>query len=229
MPPNTERTEENSSTNLSIIKSVIYSNNQRKFAGTIGHIGTTSFYPSKNLGAIGDAGALITNDECLGERARRYANHGALYKHDHEIEGINSRLDGIQAAVLSLKLNYLRDWNAKRQKIAARYTERLRATSAIRTPKIQLDCTHVFHLYVVSLRRREHVREALGEKGISTGIHYPKAVPFLAAYAHLNHQPSDFPIAANLQETILSLPLYPEMTLEQADLVADSIVELLAI
>lgn len=179
--------------------------------GTFGRAGTFSFYPGKNLGAYGDAGAIVTEDSEFAEKCRRYANHGALRKHEHTVEGVNSRLDGIQAAILSAKLQFLEQWTARRQEIAAIYHSALNDIDEIECPGVGPDRTHVFHLYVVRAARRDELRSFLAGLGIRTGIHYPKALPFLAAYRYLGHRAEDFPRACANQDRILSLPMYPEL------------------
>ena len=191
--------------------------------GTFGIAGTFSFYPAKNLGAYGDAGAVITNDSDLAERVRRLANHGALNKHDHEFEGMNSRLDGMQAAILSTKLPYLSKWNEQRHENALLYNELLANVEEIINPSIHSDCKHVFHLYVIRTRKRDSLRDFLSEQGVSSGIHYPTALPFLKAYEYLGHQPGDFPVAYRYQSEILSLPMYPELSKSQIEYVVDNI------
>jgi dTDP-4-amino-4,6-dideoxygalactose transaminase len=193
--------------------------------GLFGITGTFSFYPGKNLGAYGDAGALISNDDEFAVKARMFANHGALKKHQHEMEGINSRLDGIQAAILNVKLGYIDEWNRKRHNHALTYNEYLSAVPDVITPKIAEDSFQIFHLYVIRTSRRDELGEFLQSKGIGTGIHYPTALPFLSAYKYLNHQPSDFPVAYQYQDEILSLPMFPELTDEQISFAADSIKE----
>jgi dTDP-4-amino-4,6-dideoxygalactose transaminase len=180
--------------------------------GTFGAAATFSFYPGKNLGAFGDAGAIVTNDLALARRMARYARHGALGKHDHEIEGINSRLDGLQAAVLSVKLGHLASWTKARQSIASAYGRELESISEIARPVTATDRLHVYHLYVIRHDDRDGLANHLKARGVHTGIHYPVALPFLKAYAHLGHRPEDFPNAFHNQSRILSLPIYPEMT-----------------
>jgi dTDP-4-amino-4,6-dideoxygalactose transaminase len=192
-------------------------------AGTMGRVGTFSFYPGKNLGAYGDAGAIVTDDAALASRMTMYANHGSLVKHQHEIEGINSRLDGLQAAILSVKLKHIVDWNRRRHAIALVYNGLLAGVGDLTLPKIRPNATHVFHLYVIRTRHRDALRKHLGEKGIETGIHYPVALPFLKAYAYLEHQPRDFPVAHRFQGEILSLPMFPELTREQIEYVCAEI------
>jgi len=191
--------------------------------GTFGIAGTFSFYPGKNLGAYGDAGAIITDDADLAERVRMFANHGSLRKHQHDIEGINSRLDGIQAAILSVKLKYIDKWNLARNKNALVYNRLLSGIDQIRTPKIRENSFHIFHLYVIRSEKRDQLADFLTSKGIGTGIHYPTALPFMRAYGHLNHKPSDFPIAYKIQDEILSLPMFPELNDEQINHVVSSI------
>lgn len=196
-----------------------------KKAGTFGIAGTFSFFPGKNLGAYGDAGAIITNDDDFAMNARMYANHGALIKHKHEIEGINSRLDGMQAAILSVKLKHISAWNNKRLENAILYSKLLAGVVGIAIPKIHKNVKHVFHLYVIRAANREALQRHLTEKGISTGIHYPTPLPLLPAYKYLNHAPSDFPIASDYMDKILSLPMFPELLEEQIQYVSDCITE----
>jgi dTDP-4-amino-4,6-dideoxygalactose transaminase len=195
--------------------------------GTYGIAGTFSFYPAKNLGAYGDAGAIITNDDELARRCRMFTNHGSLEKHDHKMEGINSRLDGLQAAILSVKLDHIHDWNDARQKHARKYNELLGEVDEIVTPSVRPKASHVFHLYVVRVNRRDELQEALEKRGISTSIHYPTPLPFLEAYDYLGHEPQEFPIAYEYQDQILSLPMYPELTDEMIEYTAESIREVL--
>lgn len=194
-----------------------------KKVGTFGDAGTFSFYPGKNLGAYGDAGAIVTGDDRLAEKIRRFANHGSLKKHDHVVEGMNSRLDGLQAAVLSVKLKYIDEWNKKRLQNAMRYTELLDEIDAITTPKIRKNASHIFHQYVIRTKHRDELAAFLREKGIETGIHYPVALPFLNAYEYLGHTPVDFPVAYDYQNEILSLPMYPELEEDQIKYVSDNI------
>lgn len=189
--------------------------------GTFGDAATFSFYPGKNLGAYGDAGAIITNDEALATSMRMYANHGALNKHDHRMEGINSRLDGIQAAVLSVKLPHLHEWTRARQQVASWYDERLSRVDGITVPQRRAGSSHVFHLYVIEVSERDSVRQYLAEHGIQTAVHYPVAIPLMPAYAYLGHEPESFPRARVNQDRILSLPIFPEMSLEQVDYVVE--------
>jgi dTDP-4-amino-4,6-dideoxygalactose transaminase len=192
-------------------------------AGLFGIAGSFSFYPGKNLGAYGDAGCMITNDDQLAERCRMFANHGALKKPHHQIEGINSRLDGLQAAILSAKLPYILDWTRNRIQNAALYNNFLEGIDEVKIPLVRPNTEHTFHLYVILADRRDELMAYLGERGIETVIHYPTALPNLPAYRYLNHTPSDFPVATLLQKKILSLPMYPELQEEQIRYVADCI------
>jgi dTDP-4-amino-4,6-dideoxygalactose transaminase len=193
--------------------------------GTFGIASTFSFYPGKNLGAYGDAGAVITNDDTLAAKIRMIANHGSLKKHHHMIEGVNSRMDGIQAAVLSVKLPHISDWNQKRYDNARYYNKLLKGVVNVAIPMIRSNATHVFHLYVIRTEKRKGLQAFLSDCGIATGIHYPTALPFLEAYRHLGHSPEDFPVSYKYQDTILSLPMYPELTYEQIEYVAEKIRE----
>lgn len=191
--------------------------------GTFGVAGTFSFFPGKNLGAYGDAGAIISNDATLADRCRTFANHGARVKHEHIMEGINSRLDGLQAALLSAKLRHLPAWTARRREIAARYDMLLADLPQVRTPRRRAGATHSFHLYVIETEERDALRDYLSARAIETQVHYPTPLPFLPAYSHLGHSRGDFPVAAHLQSRILSLPIYPEMEEWQIERVARAI------
>jgi dTDP-4-amino-4,6-dideoxygalactose transaminase len=194
-------------------------------AGLSGIASSFSFYPGKNLGAYGDAGCIITNDDELASRFRMFANHGALKKHHHLIEGINSRLDGLQAAILSAKLPYLKEWTEARITNASLYNQYLSGIKEINLPKVRPQSKHTFHLYVIRAKKRDALMQFLKEKEIETSIHYPTALPNLPAYQHLGYEPTDFPVATQLQQEILSLPMYPELTEEQISYIADCIKE----
>ena len=189
--------------------------------GTMGTAASFSFYPGKNLGAMGDAGCIVTNDGKLADWCALFARHGG--KGEHTIEGINSRLDGLQAAILSAKLPHLSSWTAARQNIAKKYDDLLRDVAHVRTPKIATDRTHVFHLYVIRCDERDALQAHLATMGISTMLNYSRARPFYPAYAHLGHRAEDFPNAFANQSRILSIPIYPEMTDEAIRYVAQSI------
>jgi len=192
-----------------------------RLTGTFGNAATFSFYPGKNLGAYGDAGALVTNDDKLADWCATYARHGG--KGEHIMEGINSRLDGLQAAVLNVKLPHLQKWTEARRAVAAKYHQLLAHVPGLRLPAVAADRDHVYHLYVVRTDRRDELKRHLGDAGISTVLNYPKALPFYPAYAYLGHQPADFPVAHANQSRILSLPIYPEMTDEMIGYVAGAI------
>lgn len=181
-------------------------------AGTVGIAGTFSFYPGKNLGAYGDAGCIITNDDELAIKCKMYARHGALKKHEHQMEGINSRLDGLQAAILSAKLPNILEWTTMRIEKADLYDELLKNVKEIQIPKRRFNSLHSFHLYVVRAEKRDQLANFLKSQGIETAIHYPVALPNMEAYKYLNYQFHDFPIASDYQGKILSLPIYPELT-----------------
>jgi len=185
--------------------------------GTIGDMACFSFFPGKNLGAYGDAGAIVTNNDELARKARMYANHGRIEKYNHEFEGTNSRLDGLQAAILDVKLKHLDKWIERRRAIARMYDAALK--DIVITPSVMPDVKHVYHLYVIRVKNRDRVKELLAEKGIATGIHYPIPLPFLKAYSYLGHNPADFPVAYSMKEEILSLPIHGDMTDEQVEYV----------
>lgn len=191
--------------------------------GSFGDIATYSFYPGKNLGAMGDAGAATTNDSQLAERMAIFARHGGLTKGQHVIEGINSRMDGLQAAILSVKLPHLKQWTENRKRAAAYYNEALKDVTGLILPAVKQSCDHVYHLYVVRHPRREELKRHLFENQIHTSINYPTALPFLKAYHRLGHKFEDFPIAYRNQSEILSLPLYAEITTEIQDAVIEAI------
>lgn len=182
-----------------------------KKVSTFGHAATFSFYPGKNLGAYGDAGAMTTNDKDLAVMVRMIANHGQLKKHNHVMEGRNSRLDGLQGAILSAKLPHVDAWTEARQRHAATYN-RLLAGSGLKTPTVANAATHVYHVYVIEVPAREQIIQALDEAGIAHAIHYPVPLPFLKPYADQQATPADYPAAHDAHTKILSLPMYPEMT-----------------
>lgn len=196
---------------------------QGRKVGTFGVAATWSFYPGKNLGAMGDAGAITTNDPALARSMACYARHGGLVKGVHEVEGINSRLDGLQAAVLSVKLPHLPDWTARRQGIAAAYDAALGGLPGISTPVVTEGATHVWHLYMVRHDARDGLSAHLKERGVQTVVNYPVALPFLPAYARFGHRPDDFPNAYHNQSRILSLPVFPEMSPAQREAVVAAV------
>ena len=185
--------------------------------GTLGHLAAFSFYPTKNLGAYGDAGAVVTNDDALAARLRLLRNYGQTDRYHHQIEGVNSRLDEVQAAILRVKLRHLDAWNAARRERAARYSA---ALAGLTTPREASWTHHTYHLYVVEVPQRTRVQQALSEAGIGTLVHYPVPAHLQPAYAHLGVARGTLPVSERLGDTVLSLPLYPELPLEQVDRVA---------
>jgi dTDP-4-amino-4,6-dideoxygalactose transaminase len=188
-----------------------------RLVGTFGAAATFSFYPGKNLGAIGDAGCLVTNDDRLADFAAMFARHGGRKKGEHEIEGINSRLDGLQAAVLNVKLPHLDRWTRERQALARRYDTLLAGVGDLTLSAVGAGREHVYHIYAVRTAKRDALRAHLAAHGIQTQINYPVALPFLPAYRRLGHRPEEFPHAHRDQGKVLSLPLFPEITPEQID------------
>lgn len=171
-----------------------------------------SFYPGKNLGAYGDGGAVVTNSSELADYIRRFANHGRSGKYDHAFEGVNSRLDGLQAAILSVKLKYLKEWTRQRRFLAGIYNQQLAGIENLTLPNSSDWAEHVYHLYVVQCKERDELQSYLKSRNISSGVHYPIALPFLDAYAACGHVVQDFPVAYKLQQRALSLPMYAELT-----------------
>jgi dTDP-4-amino-4,6-dideoxygalactose transaminase len=192
-----------------------------KLVGTFGNLATFSFYPGKNLGAFGDAGCIVTNDSSLADWSATFARHGG--KGEHIMEGINSRLDGLQAAILQAKLPHLSAWTEERRRVARRYDELLSGLGDLVLPKTAPGRDHVYHLYVVRSEQRDGLRKQLAEFGVATVLNYPKALPFYAAYSHLGAKPVDFPVAHSNQSRILSLPIFPEMTEEMINFVASQV------
>jgi dTDP-4-amino-4,6-dideoxygalactose transaminase len=194
-----------------------------KTVGSIAPLATFSFYPGKNLGAYGDAGAITARDAETAERMRALANHGRAEKYLHREEGYNYRLDTIQAAVLQVKLRHLADWTEGRRRIARMYDERLAALAAVRTPFVPEWGEPVWHLYVVRVPARDRVLRRLREDGIDAGIHYPVPLHLQPAYAYLGGKKGDLPVTERIADEILSLPIFPEMTGDQLDRVVDSL------
>ncbi|MEQ6167999.1 DegT/DnrJ/EryC1/StrS family aminotransferase [Ekhidna sp. MALMAid0563] len=194
-----------------------------KRVGTIGDIATFSFYPGKNLGAYGDAGCIITNDDALAEKCRRFANHGALVKHKHTIEGINSRLDGLQAAILNAKLPHILDWTEARRNVANQYCELLESANHVVLPKEAEYAKHVYHLFVIRSKNRDEIKAFLEENGVGTAIHYPTPLPLLDAYSQYGYKGDNIPIANEYSKMILSIPMYPELGLPDQYFVSEGI------
>lgn len=191
-----------------------------QLTGSMGHLNATSFYPGKNLGALGDAGALTTNDAELARKVQTLRNYGSQQKYLNEVIGQNSRLDELQAAVLSIKLPYLAHWTEQRQTLARLYDHYLHGVGDLLLPSTAPGCTHVYHLYVVRTAHRPALQAHLTAAGIGTLIHYPIPPHLQQAYASLGYGAGDFPIAENLATTSLSLPLWPGMEEHQVALVA---------
>jgi dTDP-4-amino-4,6-dideoxygalactose transaminase len=179
-----------------------------KLTGSFGDVNGTSFYPGKNLGALGDAGAVTTNNEELANRIKRLRNYGSEVKYYNEEIGYNNRLDELQAAFLRVKLSYLQEWTNQRKEIASWYNESLKKTNWI-LPEVHVNADHVYHLYVIRTANRDAVSGALKEKGIQTMIHYPIPPHLQKAYKHLGYKKGDFPIAEEIANTCLSLPIWP--------------------
>jgi dTDP-4-amino-4,6-dideoxygalactose transaminase len=190
--------------------------------GGLGDVACFSFYPGKNLGAYGDAGAVVSADAELIRRVQMLANHGRLEKYTHEIEGVNSRLDGLQAAILRVKLRRLDAWSKSRQAVAAAYREAL-ADSGLRLPVVAPGADPVWHLYVVRSNDRDALQAKLKRHGVATGVHYPLPLHLQPAYSHLGLGEGALPVSEAAAREILSLPMYPEMTAEHVAHVAAAV------
>jgi dTDP-4-amino-4,6-dideoxygalactose transaminase len=195
-----------------------------RMAGTFGIAGCYSFYPGKNLGCCGEGGAMVTNDEALAKKIRMLREHGSVKKYEHSFPGYNFRMEGIQGAVLATKLKYLDGWNDQRRAIAKRYQERL-ADQSVVLPVEAANMRHIYHLYVIQAEDRGSLQNHLAQRGIETGLHYPVPLHMQEAYASLGYHKGDFPVTEQVTERILSLPMYPGMSLEAADYVSDAILE----
>jgi dTDP-4-amino-4,6-dideoxygalactose transaminase len=197
-----------------------------KKVGTFGIASAFSFFPSKNLGAYGDAGAIMTDDPVLFEKAARISNHGQWkVKHDHVIIGRNSRLDSIQAAILNVKLKHLDNWNQRRIVAATYYIKKLGLCDEIVLPVTVPGSKHVYHLFVIRTKRRDHMIELLNEKNIAWSVHYPRPLPYTAAYNYKLNPNDDYQVSRLVTNEILSLPLYPEIENQQIDLICNQIIE----
>ena len=194
-------------------------------AGTIGHVGCFSFYPGKNLGAFGDAGAAVTPSEVTAARMRMLREHGQSRKYYHDMEGYTARLDAIQAAVLRLKLKHLGAWNTARRANAKIYDHLLQGIPGIRVLEEAAWAESVYHLYVIMADKRDGLQKYLTEKGIGTGLHYPLPLHLQKAYAHMGHTRGDFPVTERAADRLLSLPMFAELTGEQIEYVAECIRE----
>jgi len=194
-----------------------------KMAGSIGDAGCFSFYPGKNLGAYGEAGAVVTNSEALAEKMRMFRDHGQARKYEHAMVGWNARMDGLQGAVLSVKLSHLEDWNNARRQNACLYSELLQGVQGIVLPTEADYARHVYHIYAIRVKDRDKLIAQLAEQGISCGIHYPVPVHLQKAYQDLGLGEGSFPVVERCATEFISLPMFPELTVEQISYVADEI------
>ena len=192
-------------------------------AGGFGEIAGTSFYPGKNLGAYGDAGAVLTRSSDLAKKVRALRNYGSEVKYFHPETGFNSRLDTLQAVVLNAKLKLLAQWNEQRRTAARRYDEQLAGVPGVQLPQTLAGNEHVWHLYVVRVPNRDAVLKKLHDGGVGAGVHYPVPIHLQGAFAHLGHRSGDFPVAERAAEEILSLPMFAEITAEQQERVVDAL------
>jgi hypothetical protein len=190
--------------------------------GGLGRLGCFSFYPTKNLGAGGDGGMVVTHDEALANKLRMLRVHGIERRYYHKLHGYNSRLDEIQAAILRVKLHHLKGWNGRRSEIAERYGAQLKALP-LHLPFVSPGNTHVYHVYAVLTERRDELQRFLADRGVPTIIYYPQPLHLQTVYADLGYRAGDFPVAERTAQTILPLPMYPELTDEQVDHVVETI------
>ena len=204
-----------------------FSDGRKVQSGCMGDIGCTSFFPSKNLGCFGDGGAIFTNDDELAAKMRAAANHGMVVRYYHDVVGVNSRLDSIQAAVLLEKLKYLDEYTAARQKAAAYYNNAFAGNENLITPAESKNSTHVFHQYTLKLNGvdRKKLQDALAEKGIPAMIYYPVPLHLQKAYLDTRYKAGDFPVAERLCDCVLSLPMHTELSEEQLKYITDAVVE----
>ena len=198
---------------------------KNKKAGSMGTVGCFSFYPGKNLGAFGEGGAIVTQDETIAQKIFMIRDHGQRKKYYHDLEGYNGRLDAIQAGVLRIKLKRLDDWNKLRRQNAAYYNELLSDVPSVILPIEAEFAESVYHLYVILVNDRDGLQEYLSSKGISTGLHYPLPLHLQKAYDHLGYKKGDFPFVENIADRLLSLPMFPELTRDQIEYVVQSIKE----
>ncbi len=205
------------------------SDGKTRMAGTIGHIGTTSFFPTKPLACYGDGGALITSDPHLAETMEMIINHGAKIKYYHDMIGVNSRLDTLQAAILRVNLRNLDDYIARRQKAAQYYNHRLGSNPHVRIPKVFEKGTHIYHQYTLLLdpAKRDSIRNKLNERGIPSMIYYPVPLSLQKAFAFAGYHEGDFPVTENLCKSVLSLPIHTEMDEEQLDLICTNLLNII--
>lgn len=202
---------------------------QRRRAGTLGDAGCFSFYPGKNLGAFGEAGAVVTDNAELQEKIRILRDHGQVRKYHHTMIGWNCRMDGIQAAALRVKLRYLEKGNQLRRSHAAHYDQALSGMEEIVTPAHSADVRHVYHVYAIRVQERDEIMRLLGEKGIGCGVHYPIPVHLQEAYRSLGYAQGDFPIAERCAAEFISLPMFPELTSAQLEIVVQGVKEAVSV
>ena len=203
-----------------------FSNGSKKKTGTIGHIGTTSFFPSKNLGAYGDGGAIFTNDDDLAHTLRGMVNHGMYVRYHHDVVGVNSRLDSVQASILDIKLKYLDFYNESRKAAALKYNQRLADHPNLITPYRKGDCdSHVYHQYTLRVidRDRDALVNHLNEKGIPCGVYYPTPLHLQKAYTNDSYKADDFKVTLQLVKEVISLPMHTELEDDQMDFITDTI------
>ncbi|MEO6695344.1 MAG: DegT/DnrJ/EryC1/StrS family aminotransferase [Ignavibacteria bacterium] len=194
-----------------------------KKVGGLSSVCSFSFYPGKNLGAFGESGAVTTNNDALALKVRMYRDHGSVKKYYHETFGHNYRMEGIQGAVLGIKLKHLDNWTNKRRDAAKKYNDCLKDISEIILPKEMSYAKHVYHLYVIQTDRRDELQKYLNDNGVSTGMHYPVPLHIQECFQHLGYKKGDFPVTEKLADSCISLPLFPEMTDEQIEYVSDKI------
>ena len=207
-----------------------------KKVGNFGNITSFSFYPGKNLGAYGEGGAIITNDEQLAIRAKMIRDHGTLEKYQHKIFGHNYRMEGLQGAILGVKLKYISEWTEKRREVAQKYNENLQGIEFLELPAEKPNLKHVYHLYVIQVLGERDVKATAGrdnlslklkEKGIATGLHYPIPLHLQECFSYLGYKKGDFPVSESLSDACLSLPIYPEISNDQIECVTTNIINVM--
>ncbi len=205
----------------------LFKNGTTKKAGTIGHIGTTSFFPSKNLGCYGDGGALYTNDDTFARKLRSIANHGMKVRYHYDDIGVNSRLDTIQAAILRVKLKHLSKFNEARKAVADRYDKAFEGCHSISVPERSVFSSHIFHQYTIKVKngKRDDLKKFLESKKIPSMVYYPGPIHLQKAYGYLGYKENDFPVTTILCKEVLSLPMHPEMDREQLDYITLNVLE----
>lgn len=200
-----------------------FADGSKKKSGTMGTIGTTSFFPSKNLGCYGDGGAIFTNDPSLAEKIKMMANHGQRIKYHHDLIGVNSRLDTLQAAILLVKLKYLSEYESKRNAVADFYDRALQNIKQVKTPVRVKNSSHVFHQYTLQVEKRNELKKYLEDKGVPSMIYYPVPLHFQKAYEKDEFGEGSFPITENLSKTVISLPIHTEMKTEELEYIVKQI------